>query len=276
MMQAWQEYPKKEIVDDFPLGLDIELTNRCNLSCEMCPFHSESAVSPFNPADMPFNTYERIINEGAYKGLKSVKLNYSGEPLLYNQLIDAIIHAKSKNIDVKINTNGLLLSNEMCLKLINSGLDMLILTDYDMKQQHVNLKRLITLREAHGEPTPFVRVKSNNREKWLGLANEITPNIYFDYHDQSKDYSVSDFKCEQPWQRLLILADGTICKCGCGHHVKSKEFNNINNMSIEMAWQSLDMLFIRKCHSERMSHLISMCQGCAARKDYINKVNDRV
>ena len=91
----WEEYPKKCFVSRFPLHLDIELTNRCNLNCKFCPYHSEDA--PFKPniyEDMDFEMYKQIIDEGSKKGLKAVKLNYRGEPLLYDKLPEAIKYAK--------------------------------------------------------------------------------------------------------------------------------------------------------------------------------------
>ena len=33
----WQEIPEKKITTNFPLHLDIETTNVCNLLCPMCP-----------------------------------------------------------------------------------------------------------------------------------------------------------------------------------------------------------------------------------------------
>jgi len=267
LKNAWIE---KNIVENFPLGLDIELTNRCNLKCERCPFHGNDVPYPRKDQDMDFEIYQKIINEGHYKGLKSVKLNYGGEPLLYPYIIKAIEYAKYKNIlDVQLNTNGLLLTNKMCLNLINSGLDLLILTDYDLPTQKINIVKLITLRDAQGAEKPFVRVKTNNWSYWGDIVDELSYDEIFEYSDISKDYSESDFKCTQPWQRMLVLADGMVCKCSCGSLDPNKMMNYVDKMSIEMMWQSMDMIFIRKCHESKCSHLVSMCQSCAARKAYI-------
>ena len=34
--RKWAEYPKKRVVAEFPLNVDIESTNACNLKCTMC------------------------------------------------------------------------------------------------------------------------------------------------------------------------------------------------------------------------------------------------
>lgn len=268
--KEWIEFPETCFVNDFPLALDIELTNKCNLHCDRCPFHGDDVPYPREPKNMELGIYKKIIDEGVYKGLKSVKLNYGGEPLLYPQIITAIEYAKWKGIlDVQLNTNGLLLTNKMCLDLIHSGLDLLILTDYDMSSQKINIVKLITLRNAGGSTKPFVRVKTNDWNYWEDIADEVACDVIFDYGDTSKDFTISDFKCTQPWQRMLILADGTVCKCSCGSLDPNKMMNQVGQMSIEMMWQSMDMTFLRKCHESKCSHLVSMCQSCASRKAYI-------
>jgi MoaA/NifB/PqqE/SkfB family radical SAM enzyme len=34
--KKWKEYPEKRIVGEFPLHVDVESTNACNLRCVMC------------------------------------------------------------------------------------------------------------------------------------------------------------------------------------------------------------------------------------------------
>ena len=34
--RRWMENPKNFMVEDFPIHLDIEVTNRCNLKCTFC------------------------------------------------------------------------------------------------------------------------------------------------------------------------------------------------------------------------------------------------
>ena len=120
--RQWLENPKNLIVSDFPINLDIEVTTRCNLRCTFCdklPLLTKNQIG-----DMDFELYKKILDEGAENGLCAVKLSYRGEPLLHKQIAEMISYAKKKGmLDIYFNTNGMLLTKEMSLNLMDAGLD---------------------------------------------------------------------------------------------------------------------------------------------------------
>ena len=267
--QAWESYPKECYVSQFPLHLDIELTTRCNLSCDMCPFHSENA--PFKPeeeVDMDFKLYKKIIDEGSKKGLKSIKLNYRGEPLLYKQLPEAIRYAKKKGIiDVQLNTNATLLTSNLAKELVNSGLDLLIITDYNFNLQLKNARYFNKLK--NGRAKPKVRVQTEFPMRWVWFVDEAVKPIYYDYHCIEEVFDKSDFKCSFPFLRLLILANGMIMKCSCGTVYPEKYLGFVQDWDIESYWHHKQMKFLRTCHEDRSSELVRICRVCPMRNEYI-------
>jgi len=102
---------------DYPSQAQIEITNRCNLTCEMCP------RDHFNLSreDMPFDTFKEIVDR--LGEVKLLTLTGWGEPLVHPQLFEMITHCKQKGYTVKLTTNGTLLTPEMQQKVRNSGLD---------------------------------------------------------------------------------------------------------------------------------------------------------
>ncbi len=126
--REWDQRPRRREAGDFPLHLDIDPTNRCNLACSMCPrtFYLKEGRRSWNPegrpGDMEFGFYERLVEEGAAKGLKSIKLNFLGEPLLYARLADMIRLASARGLWVMINTNATLLDKEKSAELLEAGL----------------------------------------------------------------------------------------------------------------------------------------------------------
>ena len=75
--KKWEEYPSKQIVSDFPIHLDIETTNGCNLKCPMCPRTILLQKKSFHKIQfMDFEFYKHLIDQGAQQGLCSIKLNY--------------------------------------------------------------------------------------------------------------------------------------------------------------------------------------------------------
>ncbi|MDH3324029.1 MAG: radical SAM protein [Candidatus Peregrinibacteria bacterium] len=253
------------------MHLDIELTNNCNLNCEMCPFHGPNKVDSRKGQMMDFKLYKKIIDEGSEKGLVSVKLNYGGEPLLYSRLIEAIRYAKEKKLEVQLNTNGTLLNALMCLELLYSRLDLLILTDYDIESQHSNLTTLNLLRDANDKHLR-IRVKTNHPEKWLGTCDEIVENKYHDYCNLHEVFKPSKYKCTQPWQRFLVLVNGTVYNCSCGLVMDDKIIGNAWKQSLEDLWHYKPMKFLRYAHENGESHLIRQCRMCPARNEFIKRV----
>ena len=119
----WNLSSRRVYLPQFPLHLDIELTNICNLKCSMC----FQKYMKSNKGLMKWALYKKIIDEGAVKGLAAIKLQVRGESFLHPDLMRCIKYAKEKGImDVQITTNGTLLDEEKSRKIIESGLDMII------------------------------------------------------------------------------------------------------------------------------------------------------
>ncbi|MEB2308860.1 MAG: radical SAM protein [Candidatus Brocadiaceae bacterium] len=87
-----------------PERIQIEITNRCNYVCHMCPRES------FNLAekDIPPDLFKKIIDR--IETAHNIILTGWGEPLLHPELMNMILYAKSKGHHVGVTTNGLLLA----------------------------------------------------------------------------------------------------------------------------------------------------------------------
>ncbi|HEY0087263.1 MAG TPA: SPASM domain-containing protein [Candidatus Lokiarchaeia archaeon] len=269
----WEAYPKKHIQTRTPLHVDIELNTNCNLQCEICPYHSPNALyKPETSENMDFQLYKKIISEIAEKDTKSIKLNYRGEPLLYKYLPEAIYYAKShKIINVQLNSNALLLTPELVTRLIYSRLDEIIITDYNIDKQVENAKLLIELRKELGFENPLITIQSFERIKWLNKCDKISDPIYYNYNTIDEVFDKSEFECEQPWLRFVVLADGTVMSCSCGIVIVDKILGNVRNFTIEQLWNSVRMKFIRTCYEGHSTELLRQCRMCPARNDFILK-----
>ena len=268
-LDLWKHYADNGIVSKMPLHLDIELTNRCNLDCQKCPYHGKDTVFPQEPCDMDFELYTKIINEAAIKNVRSVKLSFSGEPLLYPHIGKAIALAKSRGLHTSINTNGTLLDRKMCIILIENGLDVLIITDYNLDVQYYNLYILQAQKQVYSSEKPYIIAKSNDPYKFKTFVDETVPLSFDDYANLIEDTEIRDFKCGYPWQRLLITADGSVLSCGCGMSLIDLEreyLGDSNSCEIEELWNSAKMNFLRVLHEHRETHVIKMCRLCPIRR----------
>ena len=85
-----------------PLFASLEVTRRCNGLCQYC--HSVASATD----DLPAATWTAIIDDLAASGTRVVSFT-GGEPLLRKDLPRLVDHAVARNIEVKLNTNGMLL-----------------------------------------------------------------------------------------------------------------------------------------------------------------------
>jgi radical SAM protein with 4Fe4S-binding SPASM domain len=105
---------------NFPVCIDMELTNNCNLHCLFCPTGTD--VSVRNKGFMTDEVFQKIISD--IKG-KKIGLRFSrwGEPTLHPRIINFLTMAKKDGHLLHLNTNGQLLNETFIEDLIKSGLD---------------------------------------------------------------------------------------------------------------------------------------------------------
>jgi len=73
--------------------------------------------------EMDFRTYCRLIDECAEHNCPSIGMNHANEPLLDKDLIERVNYATKRGImDIHMNTNAMLLTEEMSKKLLDTGL----------------------------------------------------------------------------------------------------------------------------------------------------------
>ncbi|KAF7774130.1 hypothetical protein PCIT_a0528 [Pseudoalteromonas citrea] len=298
--EEWESHPKNRIVQQFPIHLDIEATSSCNLKCTMCPRTEMEANGTFwKVENFDFELYKKLIDEGVTNGLRSVKYNYLGEPLLNPKLFKMIEYAKEKGvIDVMFNTNATYLSEKNAEKLLNSGIDKLFFSfDSPTKAQYEkiregaefeevlgNIKRFIRMRDERGSIKPFTRVSmvlmKENQDEWPKFKALFEPIVdavayvdYLDHGDQNNsemtliDLTARDnrFCCPQLWQRMFVHPDGVATVC-CIDSKRELVVGNVHEQTISEIWQGDKYSKLRKLHAEGRSHEIPACARCPLAK----------
>jgi MoaA/NifB/PqqE/SkfB family radical SAM enzyme len=298
--RQWAENPKSNIVSNFPLHLDIESTNACNLKCPYCASSSNS-WGESKKGFIDFDLFKRIIDEAAENGCCCVKFSLRGEPLLHPKLPEMIKYTMNSGIiDCYFNTNGMLLTDDMISKIIDSGLPRLSISidgwdkasfeknrlgaDYNIVVK--NIENLLEIRNMSNFSFPKVRVQTlmlpemkdhwdDYKDFWKDYVDEIG---YLDARAEGKDINHcgiinSKFTCPFLWQRMTILWDGTLLPC-LMHGVDDfslMSFGSVKNISIKEAWHSKKENYYRKLHTNGKSHEIEACDRCSYRALEIKK-----
>ena len=298
--RKWREYPKDHFVDTFPIHLDIEATNACNLSCIMCPRTDNVKTNTFwKTQHFDFERYKQLIDEGIKEGLCSIKFNYLGEPLLNPKLIDMITYAKLAGvIDVMFNTNATLLTEKMSRRLVASGLDKLFFSfdspfrekyneirkgaDYDSVL--ANIRQFMTIRRALGSVKPFTRVSmvtmkdnQNENQAFQELFEPIVDAVAFvDYLDHSNQNNPErmiipletrkkKFCCPQLWQRMFVHPDGVVTVC-CIDSDRNLTVGNVFEQTVKEIWLGKPYKNLRKLHKNGHHEQIQTCRDCPLTK----------
>ena len=122
--EKWDAANRFELETDFPLFLQLETNQICNLRCPSCPIGQPEAYAKYiSPEKMDWNLYQKIILEGEKYACPSLEPQGTNEPLLDQNLENYIKFAADHGfIDIMLNTNGTILSEERARKFLKSGI----------------------------------------------------------------------------------------------------------------------------------------------------------
>ena len=285
----WNFVAKYDYVPSFPIHLDIETTEECNLKCVMC-VHGITGVKNTGMIDMGFA--RQTIDQAAAGGTKSIKFNWRGEPALHKGLEELVAYAKQKGIlEVQINTNGIPFTRKRAEALIDAGLDRIIFSmDGATKETYErirvkasfdklmsNIKMFHEIREAKGRKRPFIRIqmvkmRDNQNEvdqfleMWKGIADDIAVKDVTD-RGQGGQLHVGDQittgrrRCNQPWQRMIVARDGKVFPC-CSDWDRTYEIGDANRDSLKSIWKGKPMEDLRQINREGRLNETDPCKNC--------------
>ena len=112
-------------MEDRPRKLNIEVTSRCNLNCDMCM----RKVLMEDSGDMSLETYKALLP--VFPELESANIIGIGEPLLNENIIEMIKLGKKHlptNSTFSLTTNATLINEKMAKDLATSGIDDIVIS----------------------------------------------------------------------------------------------------------------------------------------------------
>lgn len=125
------EFISKSLLSKYKAtNVKLYLTNRCNYTCPMCPYHGDGylngkffADNSELKQDMPYERVVEIVDKVVEYGLKRILLSAPGEALMHPRILDIIAYCKSKGLYVVLTSNGALMSADKVKLLREAGLD---------------------------------------------------------------------------------------------------------------------------------------------------------
>lgn len=270
-----------------PVHLDLELTNRCNLACIMCP-HSEVKKS-FNVGDMPLTMAKDLINVGAGK-IKSVKFNWRGEPVLYKDLPKMITYAKKKRyIETMINTN-LNYSRRLLEQIVAAGINTIIISidsfnreiysqirvggNLDLVLENLEyLKDMINSKKYKFRIIVQARRQELNKDEifpgWVSVK-PATRRTGDDRYVLGGQESIGRRNCLMPLRRLLVSWEGKVFGCCADWN----ELNSVGEVTGRDAqtlpgiWEGRKISKMRRDLTNGKAFRYEPCKSCFSRESY--------
>lgn len=155
----------------FPSAILLELTNRCNLFCRMCP--RNQLTRPL--MDMDYSTFRKIVDEISKHKLDGLWLYNIGESMIHPKFFEMLDYVSKLGCihPLWLSTNGTTLNEKSSIRLLNSGLDYLnfSLNALDAQNHKIisgrsnfdlvmhNLNNFIRLKKKLKKRKPFLRLQ---------------------------------------------------------------------------------------------------------------------
>lgn len=296
----WTAASRYEALPDFPLSLDLEINSSCNQKCIMCVRGGPNrdryhAGRPKMDPDL----YEKLMVEAEKHSLPAMTFGFLSEPLLHDDLPRMIARAREAGVmDIRLGTNGILLTRGTAEELIRAGLTRLeVSLDAFRPETYRRIRKggslteatrrvldFLEARDRAGSDFPilrlsFLRLPANRDELddfmgfWRDKADlfSIQEPIYFEDAPISTDTdlvlplkSPENFHCAQPWQRLVVRADGSALPC-CSIYGLKMPLGRLDRASVPEVWNGPTLDRLRRMQRGGRSLDHPVCRDCARR-----------
>ena len=285
--EKWDAVNRFELETDFPLFLQLETNQICNLLCPSCPIGQPEAYTKYISSEkMDWELYQKIILEGEKYDCPSMEPQGTNEPFLDQNLENYIKFAADHGfIDIMLNTNGTILSEERARKVLKSGITRLRFSldaatketyekvrlgaKYDVTMK--NIERFLEIKKQEKFELPmvgvnFCKTKFNEHEedkfieKWIDKVDFFViqdfqpPDLDTNYtaflpskSNLRESIQESGYNCQQPWQRVLVRSNGEVCPC-CAFFSTELSLGNMKEHNLHELWISKEMRELRSMH----------------------------
>lgn len=251
---SWKCAEKYRKVSFLPKAVYFETVTRCCPRCEFCPASVYYDPRPFML--MPEKVFRKVIDElSEYNFSGIIGLWNNNEPLLDKRLEKFAAYATKRlpEAEIRLLTNGMLLTPERGKRLLEAGVKVLIIDNYSD-----NCEILPNVREFLEKVAPkfpdraIVVIERFPYEKLLNLAG-WSPN-------NRRKATLKAF-CNWPFTSLVIGADGRVTYC-CNDFLFEYSVGNVKEDSLLKIWHGEKINYIRAQLLKGNRSFNELCGSC--------------
>lgn len=290
--QKFNSLASKKVKTPFPLYVLIEPTSICNLRCVMCfqidkSFGGEKSFM----GRMGLDLFRDIVDQAYEGGTKAITLASRGDPTLNKNLGTMLEYMKGKFLEIKLNTNGTLLTDELSRSILNNHVTDLVFSidsyekdNYEKIRKKAkfdivvkNLKRFMEIRK-----TEFPNHRTTVRVSGVKVDVKQDKNKFYQFWSELVDYSVLvDLQerwdtynntilpneklspCGDLFERMYIWWDGKVNPCDVDYK-STLAVGNVNEQTIKEIWNGFQYSELREKHLNGLRSEYSVCSKCDA------------
>ena len=297
-------YDKNGFLPEFPITLQLELINRCNLSCVMC--YTTNHKTPKETLDI--GTVRKMMQEAKQYKLPALMIGMGAESLLYKDIRSLVEAAQDAEVmDIFFATNGVLLNESMAEFLVKKqvarcwiSLDAATPETFkkirgkdELDKIEANIRRLVEIKRREKSKLPNLRVsfcvqehnfheRAAFVEKWKDTVDHIDFQQLTDFKFLDELMETGDVVqkpevpanvdlerpvCQYPFNSLNVWSSGDVTPC-CNFYGKSLVVGNVREQSLKEIWDGAALNEIRD--QFRTGNINPTCRVCLCSRDQSN------
>ena len=283
----WGYLRRHAKLNALPVEYIVETTAKCNLYCPMCPRETH----PQPKEDMADQVFECLVRETG-PSAEHMMLIGLGEPFLDPKIFDRISCCARHNISTLLSTNGTLLDEETCDRLLRSPLESITLSvDGATKETFEYYRKGARFEKVRDNFVRFCRMKHERRAKvqvvvqtvllertrpevddfirfWkavpgvdqVRLKEDETNVLRPEARHASEDWK---YPCHYLWRGpLYVKQNGDVYPCCQSYMLNGKPVGHIGVEPIQQIWNSEEVERMRRLHAAGRAGEIEICARC--------------
>lgn len=278
-------------IPDFPILIDVEITSKCNLRCQMC----EHTYMKRKQADMTEEIFDRIIEQcKPYK--PGIRFIMYSEPFLHPQVIDFARKIKEAGMLLHITNNGTSATKKHLDQLIDIGLDSITFSmqgatedEYAFIRRNNKIHRIkemieyVSQKKRRSKPHIQVSTTISQRdkaediesfkEKWAAYADLVTvgvtcwsrvalykPDIYEHLGIQA-NHKYKHLPCQDVLTKMCVYSNGDLAVC-CSDAEGVLTVGNVMTDDMHQLWHSEVYTGLRLILKNMRMDMLQLCNTC--------------
>ncbi|QTH71043.1 radical SAM/SPASM domain-containing protein [Pseudoalteromonas xiamenensis] len=289
-------------VTELPPRILLDLYTDCNLKCPMCVVHGDPdspQLKGMLKKSMTLANAKKILDE-AMAAKPAIGPTLWSEPLMSKDILIHLKSMKMRDMNISMNTNGLLMNKKMAQAMIDIGVDSITFSVDAMTPEVLekvrgisnlekiknNIFQLMALRGEKSFPrigVSFTKQPANQHQEqafveyWVKEVEFVRIGQLFE-NGAFPDIHVDKSKrkpCPELYSTMAIHTDGDVSIC-CLDGFKDHIVGNVLQDGVAGVWNGAELNKIRSYHEQGQWDKVPFCQSCDrwSSSDYVEEIKD--